>query len=176
MNKKTELVYAINALFAACNPHDISPEKIPERLDVMHALDEMDFDALLQAIRFNAETVYAYSAEGSDFDSGCNYFGQELFPCRATRIYSFCVMEEMDIVLLNRVLELWLLDDFSFALVACMETDYEEGAYNTAYRVIRATDLDEIAQEMQLVFDEIAANLLELADSYGEVGMPTYEL
>ena len=176
MNKKTELVYAINALFAACNPHDISPEKIPERLDVMHALDEMDFDALLQAIRFNAETVYAYSAEGSDFDSGCNYFGQELFPCRATRIYSFCVMEEMDIVLLNRVLELWLLDDLSFALVASTETDYEEGAYCTAYRVIRATDLDEIAQEIQLVFDDIAENLIELAESYRDFGMPTYEL
>ena len=176
MNKKTELVYAINALFAACDPHDITPEKIPERLDTMHALDEMDFDALLQAIRFNAETVYAYSAEGCDFDSGCNYYGQELFPRRATRIYSFCVMEEMDVVLLNRVLELWLLDDFSFALVACMETDYEEGEYCTAYRVIRATDLEEIAQEMELVFDDIAENLIELADSYGEVGMPTYEL
>ena len=142
----------------------------------MHALEDLDFDDLLQALRFNAETVYAYSAEGCDFDSGCNYYGQELFPSRATRIYSFCVMEEMDVVLLNRILELWLLDDFSFALVACMETDYEEGAYCSAYRVIRATDLDEIAQEMQLVFDEIAANLLELADSYGEVGMPTYEL
>ena len=176
MNKKTELVYAINALFAACDPHNITPEKIPERLDTMHALDEMDFDALLQAIRFNAETVYAYSAEGCDFDSGCNYYGQELFPRRATRIYSFCVMEEMDVVLLNRVLELWLLDDFSFALVACMETDYEEGEYCTAYRVIRATDLEEIAQEMELVFDDIAENLIELADSYGEVGMPTYEL
>ena len=176
MNKKTELVYAINALFAACNPRDIDPEKIPQRLDTMRALEELDFDDLLQALRFNAETVYAYSAEGCDFDSGCNYYGQELFPRRATRIYSFCVMEEMDVVLLNRVLELWLLDDFSFALVACMETDYEEGAYCSAYRVIRATDLDEIAQEMQLVFDEIAANLLELAYSYGEVGMPTYEL
>ena len=176
MNKKTELVYAINALFAACNPHDISPEKIPERLDVMNALDEMDFDALLQAIRFNAETVYAYSAEGSDFDSGCNYFGQELFPCRATRIYSFCVMEEMDIVLLNRVLELWLLDDFSFALVASIETDYKDGEYTTAYRVLRATDLDEIAQEMPLDYDDIAANLIELAESYNEIGVPTYEL
>lgn len=176
MNKKTELVYAINALFAACNPHDIDPDKIPQRLETMHALEDLDFDDLLQALRFNAETVYAYSAEGCDFDSGCNYYGQELFPRRATRIYSFCVMEEMDVVLLNRILELWLLDDFSFALVACMETDYEEGAYCSAYRVIRATDLDEIAQEMQLVFDEIAANLLELADSYGEVGTPTYEL
>ena len=176
MNKKTELVYAINALFAACNPHNLDPDKIPQRLETMHALEDLDFDDLLQALRFNAETVFAYSAEGYDCDTGCTYYGQELFPRRATRIYSFCVMEEMDVVLLNRILELWLLDDFSFALVACMETDYEEGAYCSAYRVIRATDLDEIAQEMQLVFDEIAANLLELADSYGEVGMPTYEL
>lgn len=82
----------------------------------------------------------------------------------------------MDVVLLNRVLELWLLDDFSFALVASTETNYEEGAYCTAYRVIRATDLDEIAQEMQLVFDEIAENLIELAESYSDFGMPTYEL
>ena len=176
MNKKTELVYAINSLFAACNPHDIDPDEIPQRLETMHALEDLDFDDLLQALRFNAETVYAYSAEGCDCETGCNYYGQELFPRRATRIYSFCVMEEMDVVLLNRVLELWLLDDFSFALVACMETNYEEGAYCTAYRVIRATDLDEIAQEMQLVFDEIAENLIELAESYSDFGMPTYEL
>ena len=29
---------------------------------------------------------------------------------------------------------------------------------------------------MELVFEDIADNLIELADSYGEVGMPTYEL
>ena len=176
MNKKTELVYAINALFAACASHDIAPEKIPQRIDTMHALDDMDFGALLQAIRFNAETVYVYTAEGSDFDSGCNYFGQELFPCRATRIYSYSDLEELDVVLLNRMLELWLLDDFSFALVASIETDYEEGEYCTAYRVVRATDLDEIAQEMELDLDCIAENLIEFADSYCEAGMPTYEL
>ena len=176
MNKKTELVYAIKALFDACNPHDIDPEEIPQRLETMNNLKELDFEDLLQALRFNAETVYAYSAEGCDCGTGCTYYGQELFPRRATRIYSFCVMEEMDIVLLNRVLELWLLDDFSFALVASTETDYEEGAYCTAYRVIRATDLDEIAQEMQLVFDDIAENLITLAESYRDFGMPTYEL
>jgi len=176
MRKKTELVYAINALFAVCNPRDIAPDKIPQHLDTVHALENMDFDDLQQALRFNAETVFAYSAEGCDFDSGCNYYGQELFPRRATRIYSYCVMEEKDVVLLNRVLELWLLDDFSFALVASIETDYEEGEYTTSYRVLRATDLDEIAQEMPLDYDDIAANLIELAESYNEIGVPTYEL
>ncbi len=176
MNKKTELVYAINALFSACKDHDLDPEKIPERLKTPHSLDELDFDALMQALRFNAETVYAYTAENEDFDKGCNYFGLELFPCRATCIFSYSVLEELDVVLLNRMLELWMLEDYSFALVASIETDYEEGEYSTAYRVIRATDLDEIAQEMDLDLDRIAESLLELAESYTEVGMPTYEL
>ena len=95
MNKKTELVYAIKALFDACNPHDIDPEEIPQRLETMNNLKELDFEDLLQALRFNAETVYAYSAEGCDCGTGCTYYGQELFPRRATRIYSFCVMEEI---------------------------------------------------------------------------------
>ena len=115
-------------------------------------------------------------AKGCDFNRGCNYNGQELFTRRATCIYSYSVLEELDVVLLNRILELWLLDDFSFALVASIETDYEQGEYSTAYRVVRATDLEEIAQEMEMDLDRIAANLIELADSYGEIGMPTYEL
>lgn len=171
MNKKTELVYAINALISSFKDFDH-----PQHPEVMNALENLDFDALLQSLRFHAETVYAYTAEGGDFDSGCGYFGQELFPRRATRIFSCCVLEEYDVVLLNRMMELWLLDDFSFALVACTETDYEQGAYCTAYRVIRADDLEEIAEEMHSHFDCIAANLIELAESYGEIGMPTYEL
>ena len=176
MNKKTELVYAINALFAICNHQDLDPAKIPQRIDTINALEELDFSALLQALRFNAETVFTYTAENCDFDCGCNYYGPELFPCRATRIYSYSELEELDVVLLNRILELWLLDDFSFALVASIETVYEEGEYETAYRVIRATDLDEIAQEMELNMDRIASNLLEMAEAYYEEGMPTYEL
>ena len=42
--------------------------------------------------------------------------------------------------------------------------------------MLRATDLDEIAQEMPLDYDDIAANLIELANSYNEIGVPTYEL
>ena len=127
MNKKTELVYAINALFAVCNLQDLDPEKIPQRMDTINALEELDYGALLQALRFNAETVFTYTAENCDFDCGCNYYGPELFPCRATRIYSY-------------------------------------------------SELDEIAQEMELDMDKIAANLLEMAEAYYEDGMPTYEL
>ena len=91
-------------------------------------------------------------------------------------IYSHCALEEIGVVQLDRFLELWLLDDFSFALVASTETEYEGGEYRTAYRVIRSTDLDEIAQELELDLDRIAAKLIEFAESYGEAGMPTYEL
>ena len=176
MNKKTELVHAINALFAACDNRNIDPAKIPQRVETLRKMEGMDFDALLQALRFNAETVYAYAAEGCSINSGCNYYGLELFPCRATRLYSYSDLEELDAVLLNRILDLWLLEDFSFALVASIETDYEEGEYCTAYRVIRATALDEIVQEMEFDLDRIAANLIEFAETYSETNMPTYEL
>ena len=60
--------------------------------------------------------------------------------------------------------------------MANTKVDFADGEYNTAYRVIRATDLREIAREMDLDLDQIAATLTELADSYLEVGIPTYEL
>jgi len=175
MNKKTELVYAINALFAATDKKDLPVEDIPKRIGTMETMKRLDYEALLQALRFYAETVYVYTAEGN-FENGCNYCGLELFPHRATMIYSHCALEEIGVVQLNRFLELWLLDDFSFALVASTETEYEGGEYRTAYRVIRSTDLDEIVQELDLDLDRIAAMLIEFAELYGETGMPTFEL
>ena len=177
MNKKTELMKTIDSLLSVCKDKDFDPSKIPERLDTLSALEELDFGDLLQALRFHAETVYAYTAGRDDGDGGCRYFGLELFPRWATRIYTENVQEERDtLIQMNRVLELRLLDDFSFALVANTKVDFADGEYNTAYRVIRATDLREIAREMDLDLDQIAATLTELADSYLEVGIPTYEL
>ena len=175
MNKKTELVYAINALFAATDKKDLPVEDIPKRIGTMETMQRLDYEALLQSFRFYAETVYVYTAEGN-CENGCNYCGQELFPHRATMIYSHCVLEEIGVVQLNRFLELWLLDDFSFALVASTETEYEGGEDRTAYRVIRSTDLDEIVQELDLDLDRIAAMLIKFAELYGETGMPTFEL
>lgn len=175
MNKKTELVNAINSLIEACDPKTVDESMFVKRIETMQALEALDYDSLLQALHFHAETVYAYIAEG-ECGTGCNYRGLELFPCRATSIYCHCEKEEVGIVLMDRFLELWLLEDFSFALVASMETEYEDGEYHTAYRVIRSTDLGEIAQEMKLDLERIAAQLIRLADSYGKSRMPTYEL
>ena len=176
MNKKTELVYAINALFAAGKEEKLDPSKIPQRLETLRMMDDLDYDALLQSLHFNQEIVYAYTAEGVNIDSSCNYNGLELFPRMATLIDTRCVRESLDVVLTSRTLELWMLDDFSFALVANTETDFAEGLFHTAYRVVRATDLDEIVQEMALNLDRIACTLVELAESYGNLGSPTYEL
>ena len=176
MNKRIELVAAINALILVGENQEFDPGQILQRLETIELLGKLDYDDLLQALRFNAETVYAFTAEGALRDSGCRYNGLELFPCRATCLYSYCDMEEEDVVEMNRVLELWLLEDFSFALVASTEVYYQDGEYRTAYRVIRATDLEEIAQEMDLDVDEIVANLAKYAASHKEDGMPTYEL
>ena len=177
MNKKTELMSAIDSLLSVCKEIEYDSAKIPERLDTLDALDKLDFDDLLQSLRHHAQTVYAYTAEGVDNDIGCRYFGLELFPCRATLLYSENVLEEQAVLIqMNRVLELWLLDDFRFALVANTAVDFTGGVYRTAYRVVRSSNLKEIAQEMNLDLDQIGAKLMELADSYCEKGIPTYEL
>ena len=175
MNKKMELVNAINSLVAACDPKNVDDSMFVKRIETMQALEALDYNSLLQALHYRAETVYAYTGEG-DCGTGCNYLGLELFPCKASSIYCHCEKEEFGIVLMDRYLELWMLEDFSFALVASTETDYEDGEFSTAYRVIRSTDLGEIAQEMKLDLERIAAQLIRLADSYGMSGMPTYEL
>ena len=175
MNKKNELAYAINALFTAADDHDLPAEDIPKRIGTMESMQQLDYEALLQTLRFFSETVYVYKAEG-DLENGCNYCGLELFSHRATMIYSQCVLEAFGVVQLSRFLELWLLDDLSFALVASTETEYEGGEYRTAYRVIRSTDLDEIAQELELDLDRFATKLIEYAEAYGGGRMPTYEL
>ena len=166
MNKKTELEYAINALFTFGTS---------KQADIQEAKDRLDYAALLQSIKYNAETVYAYTTDGG-FLSGCNYCGLELFPQEATLIHTYCVMEDAGVVQMGRFLELWLLEDFSFALVSSTETDYEDGKFTSAYRVLRATDLDEIAQEMELDLDVIILKLTELAEAYYALGQITYEL
>lgn len=175
MNKKTELMKAVNSLIEVCKDKEFEPALIPRRLESLQAMSDMNYGDLLQALRHNSQIVYAYTAE-SAIGSACYYNGLELFPCKATRIYSYCVLEDEDVVLMNRILELWLLEDFSFAMVANTEVDYEDGEYCTAYRVIRTTDLEEIAEEMNLNMDRVIDNLTEFAKSHEEAGMPIYEL
>ncbi len=176
MNKKTELVYALNALFSACNTHELDAAKIPQRLETLSAIDQLDYDMLIQAIRAFAETVYDFIVIDETCDS-CAIFGRELFGCRATVLRSKCVWNGTREVLMDRYLELYLLEDCSFALVSCTGAQcYSEGGFSADYRVIQSTDLDEIVQEIDHDLEGILKEIKRLMTSYNQIGCPFYEI
>ena len=166
MNKKTELEYAINALFS-CSTCVAAKTMVSGKF--------LDFEALRQWLKGAAETVYAYTTEGSPF-SGCNYYGVELFGCKATRLYSHCVREREDVVKLRRSVELWILEDYSFALVVNTEIDYDDGSFKTSYRAIRTAEPDEIVQEIgDKALFAISMGLALSTTLYSLLNQQTYE-
>lgn len=176
MTKKTEFVYALKALFSACNTHELDADMIPQRLETLNAIDQLDYEVLIQAIRAFAEPVYDFIIIDEPCDS-CAIFGRELFGCRATVLRSKCVWNGTGEVLMDRYLELYLLEDCSFALVSCIGAQcYSEGGFSTDYRVIQSTDLDEIVQEIDHDLEGILKEIKRLMTSYAQIGCPFYEI
>lgn len=166
MNKKTELEYAICSLFS------YGKARRPETQELMKNLD---YEALLQALRYNAETVYEFAA-GGGVRSACNYCGPEMFDRPAALLCSVPLSEAEDVVHLSRSLELWLLEDFSFALLSCTEIKCAGGRFSSAYRVFRSDDLNEIARELPLDVDRLAHGLAKLAGGYYGPGQVIFEI
>lgn len=166
MNKKTELEYAICSLFS------YGKAKRPETQELMKNLD---YEALLQALKYNAETVYEYTAEGG-IRSACNYCGPEVFHRPASLLCSVPVSEAEDVVHLSRSLELWLLEDFTFGLVSCTEIECAGGSFSSAYRVLRSDDLDDICSELTPDVDALALDLVKLTGDYYGPGQVLFEL
>ena len=77
-------------------------------------LEDIDYDTLLQAIWNNAETVYAYRADGKHTFS-MDYRGTELFKQRATLLYDDMGGGCAGTVIAARSMELWLLEDIVLA-------------------------------------------------------------
>ena len=88
-------------------------------LEHLSLMEEMDFTALMQAVHHHAETVFVYRIN-SAHDIGRDYRSTELFPVRATLLYSrLAPYSDRDHGAV-RLLELWMLTDGSFAVVANM--------------------------------------------------------
>ncbi len=80
MNKVIELENALTGLFRKGTEVGYSETEIDE------FLAKIDYDTLLQAVWNNAETVYAYRADG-EHEFSMDYRGTELFKQRATLLY-----------------------------------------------------------------------------------------
>ncbi|MEF2658447.1 hypothetical protein, partial [Dysosmobacter sp.] len=136
-------------------------------------LENIDYHALLQAVWNKAETVYAYRADGKNALS-LDYRSAELFKQRATLLYEDVGDSYIGAVFAARSMELWLLEDMGFAVVAKFSVNAGEGEYVTEYRVYKGSDWAD--SEISLDLEDLVAELAALCDPYYEHEQPIYEL
>lgn len=152
------LEYAVKNLYRSGEGADsgLSAGQIEELLDCI------DFPALLQAVRHNAQTVYAYSLQ-----SASSYRGSELFSQRATLLWE----NELGPGPLNRKLELWLLEDMSVMAVACVTITGK--GFVSEYREVKGNPWE---CGIFLDLDGLTDHLTELCNPVFAGKIPVYEL
>ena len=133
MSRVTELEKALTTLFRKGTEVGYTETEIDE------FLENIDYHALLQAVWNKAETVYAYRADGKNALS-LDYRSAELFKQRATLLYEDVGDSYIGAVFAARLMELWLLEDMGFAVVAKFSVNAGEGEYVTEYRVYKGSD------------------------------------
>lgn len=141
--------------------------------EVEELLEGMDYYSLLQAVRHEAKTVYAYTTQGKrpqTFD----YRGADLFGQRATLLYDDFDQSDAAQVLAERRYELWLLEDMSLVVVSCVSVDFGDGEFVTEYREIKQGD--PWNTPMCLNLEELAEDLFEMFGQCYEHTLPIYEL
>lgn len=120
MSRVTELEKALTTLFRKGTEVGYTETEIDE------FLENIDYHALLQAVWNKAETVYAYRADGKNALS-LDYRSSELFKQRATLLYEDVGDSYIGAVFAARSMELWLLEDMGFAVVAKFSVNAGEG-------------------------------------------------
>lgn len=111
MSKVSDLKNALTELFRKGTEVGYTETEIDE------FLEDIDYHTLLQAVWDSAETVYAFRADGRH-ELSLNYRGAELFQQRATLLYEDMGEGFAGVVTAVRSMELWLLEDMGFAIVA----------------------------------------------------------
>lgn len=140
--------------------------------EVEQLLHGIDYEALVQAIRHHATTVYVYAAQSKNPKS-LNYRGTELFGQRATRLYTDFDQTMAEAVTIARTVELWLLEDMTFAAVSCLSVDYGDDAFQTRYRENKGDPWD---SGMLLDLERLTEELESLCGEYHASEVPFYEL
>ena len=167
MNRVTELENALAELFRKGTEVGYTETEIDD------FLESIDYHALLQVVWNNAETVYAYRADGKHTFS-MDYRSTELFKQRATLLYEDVGDSYIGTVLAARSMELWLLEDMGFAVVAKFSVNAGEGEYVTEYRVYKGSDWTD--SEISLDLEDLVAELAAMCEPYYEHNQPVYEL
>ena len=141
------------------------------------ALEEMDYESLAQGIKYFAKPVYVYAAY-PDGDPDGGYRGPLLFPFPATLLYSKTYEETIcdSGVIIKHIMELWILDDMTFAVVSCVRMELESGELISEYRLLKTKDRDIFPQVIDLNYNLLVTVLDSLCLEHTYYGTPIYEL
>lgn len=108
--------------------------------EVLDLLRSLDYFALEDAVKERMELVFAYATK-SWFPRRYNISTDSLFGQKAVLLISgqpvVCDLDNTGAVVCSRVLELWLLEDMSFAVVSHHSTVCISGMFTTDYRAIK---------------------------------------
>ena len=168
MYNVNSLEYVIDRLFrCGVGEHGYSEEGVEE------LLQGMDYNSLLQAVRHEAKTVYAYTTQGKHPQT-FDYRSAELFGQRATLLYDDFDQSDAAQVLAERRYELWLLEDMSLVVVSCVSVDFMDGEFVTEYREIKQGD--PWSTPMCLDLAELRQRLVDMFCQCYEHKLPVYEL
>ena len=153
-------------------------------LGFLDILANLDFSVLSQVIRHHAETVYVYRINTTQ-GFGPDYCGPELFPVRATMLYSCLVPfsdKEHGVVRVMEIEKLQasfvMVDDPDGTLAAVNNTQIILGCGTVVseYRTVKSTVPSEICQVIPIDRSKLAGELRNLCRISVSVGMPCYEL
>ena len=141
------------------------------------SLKEMDFESLAQGIKFFSKPVYVYTVY-PDGDPDGGYRGPLLFPFPATLLYSkpHAIIICDSGVIIKHIMELWILDDMTFAVVSCVHMELESGELLSEYRRLKTKDRDIFPQVIDLNYNLLVTVLDSLCLEHTYYGTPIYEL
>lgn len=166
MYNKQDMENIIQELFSDAADRGYTQEETEEMLD------GINIDTLLQAIRHNAETVYAYRTD-TKCEIGLNYRGEELFSQRATLLYEDIHDAVSDVAFVFRSTELWLLEDMRIAVVSCVSIVAGDDELVSEYRVFKGYDWEDCGIED---LEDFAEELQAMCARHYGYDMPIYEL
>ena len=166
MYNKQDLESIIREMFSDATERGYTEEEAEDMLD------GISFDTLLQAIRHNAERVYAFRTD-TKCEIGLNYRGMELFDQRATLLYEEIHAAVCDAAFVFRSTEMWLLENMTVAVVSCVSVVVGDGELSAEYRVVKSYDWEDCGIED---LEDFEAELRAMCARHYGYDKPVYEL
>jgi len=144
--------------------------------EMLELLDDIDWNALYQALLLQGRRVYEFIA-GGEANTRMNYRSRDLFGQRAV-----CLDEDIqfpqntaeDNQVNTYSYELWLLEDFSLVVTSCYRMKIGGGTYRSEYRTIKSYEWQNT--EMDINFCCVADALENMCNMVKAHGYPLIEM